>query len=170
MDALNRIVAIPAWAYDFCWVYFVMAALIFVNGIWALWKLVSLPAIVRKVLPLPSIFIAILLSGAFSIALAMMQFWICRSSLKPGKEHFAVTCKGDADCTAVMGTQSAGSACTCGGRGFCGGCVMNNNMEPQSSFASEFAPIEGFAAMTPQQKQLRKVALPKPSKMPMRRA
>lgn len=182
MDAFNRIVAIPAWAYDFCWFYFAVAVLILVNGLWALWSLFSLPAMVKKIVPTTSVAFAIILSGGFSILMAMMQFWICRGALRPtGKEafavakragsgammeKFAVTCTGDADCTAVMGTQPAGSLCTCGARGFCAGCVMNNNMEPQASFASDFAPIEGFAAsMSP---NLRKVGIPKPSKMPMR--
>lgn len=180
MDALNRIVAVPAWAYDFCWFYFAVAVLILVNSVWALWRLFSLPSLVKKVIPTTSITIAILLSGAFSIVLSMMQFWICRRSLAPaGKketfadlrkkgmlsgvaEKFAVACSTDADCTAVTGSQPAGSLCSCGGRGFCGGCVMNNNMEPAA--ADGLAPIEPFVSS-----QLRKVAMPKPSKMPMRR-
>jgi hypothetical protein len=180
MDALNRIVAVPAWAYDFCWFYFAVAIMILVNSTWALWRLFSLPSLVKKVIPTTSVTIAIVLSGAFSIVLSMMQFWICRSSLAPTKresfadlrkkgmmsgvaEKFAVACANDADCTAVMGTQPADSLCSCGGRGFCGGCVMNNNMEPATD---GLAPIETFASMSP---QIRKVGMTKPSKMPMRR-
>ena len=60
------------------------------------------------------------------------------------REGFAVKCSGDADCQAVMGTPQ-GPTCSCGGRGLCGGCVMQNNMEPQPEFSSEFAPFaEGF--------------------------
>lgn len=182
MDAFNRIVAIPSWAYDFCWFYFVLAVLVLVNAVWAIWRVMSLPGLVKKVLPTTSIVVGLLVSGALTLVLAMMQFWICRGALKPTgkesfadmaqkrmvsgamKEKFAVACTGDADCTAVMGTQPAGSLCTCGGRGFCGGCVMNNNMEPA---ADGLAPIETFASMSP---QLRKVGMTKPSKMPMRNA
>lgn len=161
MEALNRIVAIPAWAYDFCWFYFAAAVLVFINAVWAVWRVFSLPGLVRKVLPTTSIVVGLLLSGALTVVLAMMQFWICRGALAPKvSEKFAVACVSGGDCTAVMGTQPPGSACTCGARGFCASCVMNNNMEPA---VDGLAPIEPFASMAP---RLKANAMPK---KPMRR-
>lgn len=145
MDALKNIVQTPAWAYDFCYYYLAMAAVIVVYSIWALVQLFSIPSIVKRMVPTTSVAIAILLSGALSVVLSMMNFWICRGALKPATEKFAVACSGDADCQAVMGTPQDPSLCTCGARGVCGGCVMRNNMEPQVSYGDEFAPIaEGF--------------------------
>jgi hypothetical protein len=189
MEALNHVIAVPSWAYDFCYYYLAVAAIIAVYGVWALIKIFMLPGFVKKFVPMTTLTISIVLSTGLALVLTMMQFWICRSSLRPGAEKFAnhgkgsgsmmaekfaVTCANDADCTAVMGTQPAGSLCSCGGRGFCGGCMMNNNMEPQASFSSDFAPIEGFAPAgrnlnapmghegfaVPMNQQMKKVAMP----------
>jgi len=203
MDAFNAVVQVPSWAYDFCWYYFVVAAIIAAYGVYAIYRVFTLPALVKKVVPVTTVVIALLLSGGLSVLLSLMQFWVCRSALRPAEkfaghmakklgsglaESFAVKCANDGDCAAVMGTQPAGSLCTCGARGFCAGCVMNNNMEPQASFSSDFAPIEGFASsgqtrLTPSyllagregfatsmSPQLGKKAIVKPSKMPMRMA
>ena len=175
MEAVQRIIAVPSWAYDFCYYYFAVAVIVAVYGIWALVKLFTLPGFVKKFIPSTTLAISIILSSGLAVVLTLMQFWVCRSALKPGsekfanaakmgmktKEKFAVACANDGDCTAVMGTQPAGSLCTCGGRGFCGGCVMNNNMEPQASFGSDFAPIEGFSAM-PMNTQMKHVGNPRP--------
>jgi hypothetical protein len=159
MDALKAIVVVPSWAYDFCYYYLAMAVIVALYGLYALVKLYSLPGMIKKFIPTTTIAIGLILSLGLSIVLSMMQFWICRSALSPaaakkegfaavnsksGKEPFAVKCSGDADCQAVMGTPQ-GPTCSCGGRGLCGGCVMQNNMEPQPEFSSEFAPFaEGF--------------------------
>jgi hypothetical protein len=182
MDTLNAIVAVPRWAYDFCNYYLIMAAIMVLYGVYALFKLFTLPGMIKKFIPTTTIAIGLILSIALSVVLSMMQFWICRSALAPvvGKEKFqdvkaksgsvmkkegfhanmsnggmlalpsftregfAVKCSGDADCQAVMGMPQ-GSTCSCGSRGLCGGCTMQNNMEPQMSFSSEFAPFaEGF--------------------------
>lgn len=150
MDAVKNTIAdlakTPAWAYDFCYYYMAMTAVIVIYSIWALVQLFSIPSIVKRMVPVTSIAVAIVLSGAVSVVLTMMNFWICRGALKPATEKFAVPCSGDADCHAVMGTPQDPSVCTCGARGVCGGCVMRNNMEPQMSYSDEFAPIaEGFA-------------------------
>lgn len=156
MDALNRVIAVPSWAYDFCWFYFAAAVLVLVNAVWAIWRVFSLPGMVKKVLPVTSIVVGLLVSGGLTLVLAMMQFWICRGALAPKvSEKFAVTCANDGDCAAVMGTQPPGSQCTCGARGFCASCVMNNNMEPA---ADGLAPIEAFVSMSP---KFKKVGLPK---------
>jgi len=132
MDALNLVVQVPTWAYDFCYYYLAVAAVIVVYALYSVVQLFSLPSLVKKIVPVTSIAIALLLSGAVTVILTMMQFWVCRSALAPRSavEKFAVTCKKNEDCTAVAGTQRPGSLCTCGGRGFCAGCTMNSDMEP----------------------------------------
>lgn len=146
MNALNAVVQVPSWAYDFCYYYLAVAALVVVTTLWGVVKMLALPGIVKKFIPATGIILSLLLSGAVTTVLAMMQFWVCRSALKPSTEKFAVACSSDADCTAVMGTPQ-NSLCSCGGRGFCGGCVMQNNMEPSMlpEYDSQFASMaEGF--------------------------
>jgi hypothetical protein len=146
MDMLNAVIQVPAWAYDFCYYYFAVAAIIAIFGVYSIVTLFTLPSSTKKLLPLAMMALSMSLPIVLSVVLGLMQFWICRSALRPSaaKEAFAVKCAKDADCTAVMGTPQS-SLCSCGGRGTCGGCVMQNNMEPQASFSAEFAPIENFA-------------------------
>jgi hypothetical protein len=132
MGALDMFIKVPSWAYDFCYYYLAVAALIAVYSIWALVKLFTLPGMIKKFVPTTTMAIALVLSGGFSVLLTMMQFWVCRSALAPtavGKEKFAVACKSEGDCTAVNGVPQR-DTCTCGARGLCGGCTMQNNMEP----------------------------------------
>ena len=146
MDALNAIIRVPSWAYDFCYYYFAVAVIVALYSIYAIVQLVLMPGAYKRVIPFVSTVLALGLSSLVSIVLALMQFWVCRSALKPaGKESFEVPCKSGSDCTAVTGTPQ-GSTCECGGRGVCGGCVMQNNMEPQAEFAAAFAPFETFAS------------------------
>jgi hypothetical protein len=156
MNMLNAVIQVPAWAYDFCYYYFAVAAIIAIFGVYSIVTLFTLPSSTKKLLPLAMMVLSMSLPIVLSVVLGLMQFWICRSALRPSaaKEAFAVKCAKDADCTAVMGTPQGpaasalgmqGSLCSCGGRGTCGGCVMQNNMEPQASFSAEFAPIENFA-------------------------
>jgi hypothetical protein len=141
MDALNMIVNVPSWAYDFCYYYLAVAAVVTIFTLYTLVRLVFLPSIVHKVVPTAEIVINLVIATAVTVLLTMMQFWICRSALKPSKvEKFAVTCGKDEDCTAVAGTQREGSPCTCGARGFCGGCAMNSNMESGKA-SMELAPM-----------------------------
>lgn len=141
MDALNMIVTVPSWAYDFCYYYLAVAAVVTVFTIYTLVRLAFLPSIVHKVVPTTEIVINLVVSAVITLLLMTMQFWICRSALKPSKvEKFAVTCGKDEDCTAVAGTQREGSPCTCGARGFCGGCAMNSNMESGRA-SMELAPM-----------------------------
>ena len=132
MDALNMVVAVPSWAYDFCYYYLAAAAVVVVYSLYSIVELFMLPAPLQKVIPVASLTVALLLSGTVSALLAMMQFWVCRSALSPKKamENFAVACKSEEDCLAVNGTQPPGSLCSCGARGLCAGCTMNNHMEP----------------------------------------
>lgn len=159
MDVLNAVIQVPSWAYDFCYYYFAVAAIVALYSVYSLVQLFLMPGAYRRVVPFVSTILALALSSLVSIVLALMQFWVCRSALKPSagaatakKETFAVACKSNEDCTAVTGTPQ-GATCTCGGRGFCGGCVMRNDMEPQAEFAAAFAPFnEGFAGnMAPAQ-------------------
>lgn len=147
MDALNAIIRVPSWAYDFCYYYFAVAVIVALYSIYALVQLFLMPGSYKRVVPFISTVLALGLSSIISIVLALMQFWVCRSALKPTdakKENFEIACKSGEDCTAVAGTPQSAD-CVCGGRGVCGGCVMQNNMEPQAEFASAFAPFEGFA-------------------------
>ena len=139
MEAVNTILAVPSWAYDFCYYYFFVAALVVLTTVVTIFQLVFLPAIVRKNAPVALTVLALVLSAVVTSVLAMMQFWICRSALKP-KENFAVKCEKPSDCKAVMGAQ--GASCECGARGLCGGCVMQNNTEPAMlDNAIDLAPL-----------------------------
>ncbi len=152
MDAIAAAAKQPAWAYDFCYYYFAMAAFVVIYSLWALIQLFSVPGAIKRMVPTTTVAIAILLSGALSTVLVMMNFWICRASLKPAAtEKFAVKCAAEQDCTAVMGTPQ-GDLCSCGGRGLCGGCVMRNDMEPSMlpEYGESFAPVmEGFRVAKP---------------------
>jgi hypothetical protein len=141
MDTLNMIVTVPSWAYDFCYYYLAVAAVVTVFSLYTIVRLVFLPSIVHKVVPTTEIVINLVIATVVSVLLTMMQFWICRSALKPSKvEKFAVTCGKEEDCTAVAGTQRPDSPCTCGARGFCGGCAMNSNMLSGKA-SMELAPM-----------------------------
>ena len=139
---------VPSWAYDFCYYFLALAAVLVVHTLYTLVQLFGMPANLKKAVPFTATVIALLLSGVVAVVLAMMQFWICRSALAPKtKEAFAVACKKPEDCAAV-----AGSPCTCGSRGFCAGCTMNSNMEPSMmpEYDMPLAGIkEGFKTMNP---------------------
>jgi hypothetical protein len=140
---MDSVLATPSWAYDFCYYYAFVAAIVVVSSIYSIFQMLMLPGLVKKMLPLTSIILGIVLSTVVTVVLTMMQFWICRGALgsrtekfmtkeyfedKKAKEHFAASCGAESDCTAIMGSQSQSqdSLCTCGARGFCGGCVMQN--------------------------------------------
>lgn len=136
MDALNRIIQVPAWAYDFCYYYLAVAAIVVIFTLYSLWKLFMLPNIVKRFVPTATMGFSLILSGAVTVLLTMMQFWICRSALIPAsKEGFASKCSSDTDCQAINGPQ--GGLCTCGARGVCAGCTMRNNVEP--SWSDEYS-------------------------------
>jgi hypothetical protein len=142
MDALNMVVKVPAWAYDFCYYYLAVAGVVVVYSLYSVVQLLMLPAAVQKVVPVFAVAFSLLISGGVTLLLTLMQFWVCRSALAP-RENFADKCQTDADCTAIAGAQPPGSLCTCGGRGFCGGCTFNNNMEP--SMMPEYSqPLAGY--------------------------
>jgi len=144
MESLNTLIAVPSWAYDFCYYYFFVAVLVVVTTVVTILQLVLLPASVKKAAPVTITILALLLSALVTSILAMMQFWVCRSALKPSTENFAVQCKTTGDCKAVTG--DGGKSCECGGRGLCGGCVMQNNTEPSMlDNGVDFAPFAGAA-------------------------
>jgi hypothetical protein len=159
MDAFNKIVAVPSWAYDLCYYYLAVALIIVAYTLYALFRLVMLPGVVKKFVPVITLSIGLILSGGVAAVLTMMQFWICRSALSPaqvrekftnhnggngqqkksngGSEQFAVQCASDADCLAVNGTQS-GSLGRCQG-GTCGGYTFNNHMETPQQVTANIA-------------------------------
>lgn len=161
MESINTMIQIPSWAYDFCYYYFAVAVLIALFSIYAIVQLFLMPNSYRRVIPFISTVIAMTLSSIVSVVLALMQFWVCRAALAPAKqvvqkpnsnsnqgmgsrmmnEPFADACKTTGDCTAIGGSPQPSGMCVCGGRGVCGGCTMQNNMEPQADFAAAFAPF-----------------------------
>ena len=165
MDMINAVVQVPSWAYDVCWYYFAVAAVIAILGVTSLVQLFLVPGSVRRFVPTAFLALTIIFTIGVNVVLTLMQFWICRSALKAPAaakkaEAFAVACSDSSDCHAVNGAPQ-GSTCTCGERGVCGGCVFQNNMEPQPSFSADFAPFaEGFAVNMPA-KRPNTYALPK---------
>ena len=122
MDSLSAFVKVPSWAYDFCYYYLAAAAVVVVYSVYSIIALQMLPASVKKTVPVVAMTMALFLSGLVSSVLVMMQFWICRSALKPSVvEKFASKCAASADCAAAAGLPQ-GAECTCGERGVCGGC------------------------------------------------
>jgi hypothetical protein len=147
---MESILDTPSWAYDFCYYYAFVAAIVVVTSVYSLVKLYMLPALAKKFLPITSITISLILSAIVSVVLTMMQFWICRGALKTKEnfaskakavEKFAANCHSGEDCTAIMGTPQPNYA-ECGGRKKCGGYVMQNNMEPAAG--SDLAGLPGF--------------------------
>jgi hypothetical protein len=155
MDMINAVIQVPSWAYDLCWYYFAIAAVVAILGVTSLVQLFLIPGSVRRFIPTAFLALTIIVTVGINVILALMQFWICRSALRAPvgkKEQFAVACSTTQDCQAVNGTPQ-GSTCACGGRGVCGGCVFQNNMEPQPSFSSDLTPFaEGFATALPQKR------------------
>lgn len=153
MDTVAAVIKVPTWAYDFCYYYLAIAAIVLIYSLSSLVQLFRIPGATKAVVPTTMVAGGIILSGALAIIVAMMQFWICRSALKPvtTTEKFAVKCAEEADCKAVMGVPQ-GDICSCGGRGLCGGCVMRNDMEPSMlpEYGETFAPVaEGFRVHKP---------------------
>lgn len=141
MDALNMFIQVPSWAYDFCFYYMALAAVVIVSSVWTLIKLFMLPAVILKSVPFVTLVIALLLSTVVSVVLIMMQFWVCRSALAPRVEKFADKCKSNADCLAINGPQNS-DLCTCGARGVCAGCQFNNHTK--NSMMREYnEPLSG---------------------------
>jgi hypothetical protein len=141
---METILTVPSWAPNVCYVYLAAAAIVVLNGIWALFQVFTTPSVVRKFIPMITLSIYVIISSIVVTVMTMMQFWICRSALKQtgAKEKFAVKCESETDCTAVTGTPQR-DTCSCGGRGFCGGCQMQNNMEPSMlpEFGGQFSDI-----------------------------
>lgn len=167
MDAMNMVLETPSWAYDFCYYYAFVAAIVVVTSVYSLVKLFMLPALAKKFLPMTSLTVSLILSAVVSVVLTMMQFWICRGALKTeehfanakakakaqtkaraqphrrhmsGAEGFAANCQSGEDCTAIMGTPQP-SYSECGARKKCGGYMMQNNMEPSGQ---DLAGLSGF--------------------------
>lgn len=135
------LLATPSWAYDFCYYYLFVAAIAVVHVGYTMVKLLMLPPIIQKMLPITSMVISLIVSMVVMLVFSMMSFWVCRGALKPEVEKFAANCQNAEDCTAIMGTPQP-SYSECGSRKKCGGYNMQNNMEPASG--SDLAGLPGF--------------------------
>jgi hypothetical protein len=129
---MNSVLDTPSWAYDFCYYFVFVSAIVVVTTVYSLFKLFMLPTLAKKFLPMTSLTLTLVLSALVTVVLTMMQFWICRGALGPrekfrnrSREGFAVRCSATGDCTDVMGLPQ-NSDCSCGARGLCGGCKMRN--------------------------------------------
>ena len=129
MDQVDALLAIPSWAYDFCYYYLFVGAISVVHLVYTLVQLLMLPPILKKLLPITSMSISMVLTIVLVLVFSLMSFWICRGALKPEVEKFAANCQNAEDCTAIMGTPQP-SYSECGARKKCGGYNMQNNMEP----------------------------------------
>ena len=160
---INAVIQVPAWAYDLCWYYFAVAAVVAVLGVASIVQIFMIPGSIRRFVPTAFLALTIIITVGINVILALMQFWICRSARKAPvaakKESFAVACSSSQDCPAVNGTPQ-GSTCACGGRGVCGGCVFQNNMEPQPSFSSDFAPFAESFMNLPAKRPAKKAMMP----------
>jgi hypothetical protein len=79
MSGLDMFLNVPSWAYDFCYYYFAVAAIVALYTIYALFELFMMPNAVKRFVPMATMAIALILSGIVSGVLALMQFWVCRS-------------------------------------------------------------------------------------------
>jgi hypothetical protein len=134
MDALQKLLAVPSWAVEFCPVYLIAAAVVVVINLSALVSLAFMSSASLRLLAattkmsIAGFAVTLILNTVVVGFMGSLQYWVCKSALSP-KEAFAVKCKTTKDCTDVAGLPQ-GSACTCGARGVCGSCIMQNNMEP----------------------------------------
>jgi hypothetical protein len=130
MDQMIALLETPSWAYDFCYFFVFVAAIVVVNAVYSMVNIFRLPEVIKKMLPITSIILSLVLSAMVAVVMTMMQFWICRGALQPSKqvERFAANCQTAEDCTAIMGTPQP-SYSECGARKKCGGYNMQNNME-----------------------------------------
>ena len=162
MDTLEKLLAVPSWAVEFCPIYLIVAAVAVLGNLTLLASLLFIGPVGRAALaasmkmPLLSLVLVLILNSAVVGFMGSLQFWVCKSALSP-KEAFSVKCNSTKDCTAVAGLPQ-GSACTCGARGLCGSCIQQNNMEPSlfSGSDSGIMPYEGFRVRAPFQRNNRK--------------
>lgn len=160
MDTLQKLLAVPSWAVDFCPIYLIVAAIAVVTNLAVLVSLAFMGSASLKVLSASmklsvlGIVITLLLNSLVVGFMGSLQYWVCKSALSPKQvEAFAVKCAATKDCTDVAGLPQ-GSACTCGARGVCGSCIFQNNMEPDLFPSgdggimpySAAGPVEGFRA------------------------
>jgi len=159
MDTLQKLLAVPSWAVDFCPLYLIFAAVAVVANVGILASLFFMgradrTAIAASVqMTVLGLVIALILNSVVIGFMGSLQFWVCKSALTPTPkqaEAFSVKCKTTQDCTAVAGLPQ-GTACTCGARGVCGSCIFQNNMEPHLFSGSDggIMPYEGFRVRAP---------------------
>ena len=156
MDALQKLLAVPSWAVEFCPVYLIAAAIVVAINVAFLVSLAFMSSAALRILSIRTdmsiigLVITLLLNTVVVGFMGSLQYWVCKSALSP-KEAFAVKCQSTKDCTDVAGLPQ-GTACTCGARGVCGSCLMQNNMEP-NLFANSDGGImpfsEGFRVRSP---------------------
>ena len=162
MDTLEKLLAVPSWAVEFCPIYLIVAAVAVLGNLSILASLLFIGPTGRAALAaamkmsLLGVVVALILNSVVIGFMGSLQFWVCKSALSP-KEAFSVKCKTTEDCTAVAGLPQ-GTACTCGARGLCGSCIQQNNMEPHLFSGSDggIMPYEGFRVRAPFQRNARK--------------
>ena len=156
MDALQKLLAVPSWAVEFCPVYLIAAAIVVVINLSALVSLAFMSSVSLRLLAattkmsIAGFVVTLILNTVVVGFMGSLQYWVCKSALSP-KEAFAVKCSNTKDCTDVAGLPQ-GSACTCGARGVCGSCIFQNNMEPSlfdGNDSSIMPYAEGFRARAP---------------------
>ena len=159
MDALQKLLAVPSWAVEFCPVYLIAAAIVVVINLSVLVSLAFMSSAALRLLAtttkmsIAGFVVTLILNTVVVGFMGSLQYWVCKSALSP-KEAFAVKCSSTKNCTDVAGLPQ-GSACTCGARGVCGSCIFQNNMEPSlfdgndsgiMPYAEGFRSREPFAA------------------------
>ena len=141
-DEAYAILRVPLWAYDMCYYYLAIAIVVMLTSVTGIVAILLVPGAMKTLMPTMGMVAWFIITGVTSVVISMMQFWICRSALRPGREGFAVKCSSVADCTGVMGTPQPSGLCECGARGLCGGCTMQNDMEP-SMLPAYSEPLSG---------------------------
>ena len=155
---MDYVVSVPSWAFDFCYYYLALSALVLVSTVYIVFKLLLLSPSERKHLPLPVTYLVLfnLMNGVVTVVLGMMQFWICRSALAPTqnqnqkqegflnkiraqhKKDTFVDCATTEDCQKAVGNKSP--SCTCGARGLCAGC----NYTPSIDGSGDYPAWDSF--------------------------
>jgi hypothetical protein len=156
MDSLQSFLQVPSWAINFCPIYLIVAAVAVLSNLSVLVSMAFMGSASLRALSgvtnmsIAGIVVTLLLNMLVVGFMGSLQYWVCKSALSP-KEAFAVKCNSTKDCTDVAGLPQ-GTACTCGERGVCGSCLMQNNMQPDlfpNSDGGIMPFSEGFRVRAP---------------------
>jgi hypothetical protein len=89
MNTVQSLLHPPSWAYDLCYYYLAGAVLIVVANVVLLVQILTAPSAFKKVIPLVGIVISVVLSTGIAVLMALMEFWVCRSALRPSVEKMS---------------------------------------------------------------------------------